>query len=138
VPQLVSTDAGTIDPDVAKDFGPDGGPGGLGGHASLIGEAEFEDMKAMEQRGMTPMMIIQTATRNIAAAYHKLDTLGTLEPGKFADLIVVDADPLADVQNLKKVLIVVKEGKTVDVAALPRNPILTSDEARNPGRVRTK
>lgn len=138
VPQLVSTDAGTIDPDVAKDFGPEGAPGGLGGHASLIGEAEFINMKAMQQRGMTPMMIIQAATKNIAAAYHKLDAFGTLEAGKSADLIVVDADPLADVQNLKKLSIVVKEGKTIDTAGLPRNPILTSQEAMNPGAVRTK
>jgi imidazolonepropionase-like amidohydrolase len=87
---------------------------------------------------MTTMMIIQAATKNIAAAYHKLDTIGTLEAGKTADLIVVDADPLADVQNLKKLALVVKEGKTVDVASLPTNPILTSDEARNPGAVRTR
>jgi hypothetical protein len=138
VPELVSTDAGTIDPDVAKDFGPDGGPGGLGGHASLIGEAEFEDMKAMQQRGMTPMMILQAATRNIAVAYHKLDAFGTLEPGKLADLIVVDADPLADIQNLKKLSLVVKEGKTIDTASLPTNPILTSEEAMNPGAVRVR
>jgi imidazolonepropionase-like amidohydrolase len=138
VPQLVSTDAGTIDPDVAKDFGPDGGPGGLGGHASLIGEAEFLDMQAMEQRGMTPMMILQAATRNIAAAYHKLDAFGTLEAGKLADLIVVDADPLADIQNLRRLSIVVKEGRTIDLAALPRNPVLTSEEAMNPGAVRIK
>lgn len=138
VPELVSTDAGTIDPDVAKDFGPDGGPGGLGGHASLIGEAEFVDMKAMQQRGMTPMMILQAATRNIAAAYHKLDLFGTLEVGKLADLIVVDADPLADIQNLKKLSMVVKEGRTIDTAHLPLDPILTSEEARNPGAVRVK
>ena len=138
VPQLVSTDSGTIDPDVAKDFGPDGGPGGLGGHASLIGEAEFRDMQAMQQRGMTPMMILQAATRNIAAAYHKLDQIGTLEPGKLADLLVLDADPLADFQNLRKQSMVVKEGKTIDVASLPLEPILTSEEAKNPGAVRVK
>jgi imidazolonepropionase-like amidohydrolase len=138
IPQLVSTDAGTIDPDVAKDFGPEGGPGGLGGHASLIGQAEFIDMQAMQQRGMTPMMILQAATRNIAAAYHKLDAFGTLEAGKFADLIVVEADPLADIQNLRKQSMVVKEGRTIDVKGLPRNPILTSEEAKNPGAVRVK
>ncbi len=138
VPQLVSTDAGTLDPDVAKDFGPDGGPGGLGGHASLIGDAEFKDMLAMQQRGMTPMMILQAATRNIAAAYHKLDRIGTLEPGKIADLVVLDADPLADAQNLRKISAVIKEGKTVDIASLPLDPILTSEEARNPGAVRRK
>jgi imidazolonepropionase-like amidohydrolase len=138
VPELVSTDAGTIDPDVAKDFGPDGGPGGLGGHASLIGEAEFSDMRAMQQRGMTPMMILQAATRNVAAAYHKLEAFGTLEPGKFADLIVVDADPLEDIQNLQKLSLVVKEGRSIDTASLPTTPILTSPEARNPGAVRVK
>jgi imidazolonepropionase-like amidohydrolase len=138
IPELVSTDAGTIDPDVAKDFGPEGGPGGLGGHASLIGEAEFADMRAMEQRGMTPMMILQAATRNIAAAYHKLDLFGTLEPGKFADLIVVDADPLADIQNLQRLSMVIKEGRTIDTARLPLDPILTSSEARDPGAVRVK
>ncbi|MEP6548544.1 MAG: amidohydrolase family protein [Gammaproteobacteria bacterium] len=138
IPQLVSTDAGTIDPDVAKDFGPDGGPGGLGGHASLIGEAEFLDMQAMQERGMSPMMILQAATRNIAAAYHKLDAFGTLETGKLADLLVLDADPLTDIQNLRKQSMVVKEGRTIDVASLPRNPILTSSEAMNPGAVRVK
>ena len=138
VPQLVSTDAGTIDPDVRKDFGPDGGPGGLGGHASLIGEAEFLDMQAMQQRGMKPMAILQATTRNIAAAYHKLDQFGTLEPGKLADLVVVDADPLADIQNLRKQSLVVKEGRTIDVASLPRDPILTSEQAMNPGAVRVK
>ncbi len=138
VPELVSTDAGTIDPDVAADFGADGGPGGLGSHASLIGEAEFVNMLAMQQRGMTPMMIIQAATRNIAAAYHQLDRFGTLEPGKLADLVVVAADPLADPQNLRLVVTVVKEGRTVDTAALPLEPLLTSVEARNPGAVRVK
>src|SRR3984893_3736036 len=134
VPMLVSTDAGTIDPDVAKD--PHGAWGGLGGHASLIGEAEFLDMRAMHQRGMTPMAIIQSATRNIAAAYHKQDQFGTLEPGKSADLVVLDADPLQDIENLRKISLVMKEGKVIDTDALPHNPILTSPEAINPGPVR--
>ena len=136
VPMLVSTDAGTIDPDVAKD--PHGAWGGLGGHASLIGEAEFLDMRAMRQRGMTPMAIIQSATRNIAAAYHKLDQFGTLEPGKSADLVVLDGDPLQDIENMQKISLVMKEGKVIDTDKLPHNPILTSPEATNPGPVRTK
>jgi imidazolonepropionase-like amidohydrolase len=138
VPEFVSTDAGTIDPDVLKDFGPDGGPGGLGGHASLIGEAEFIDMLAMQQRGMTNMMLLQAATRNIAAAYHKLDQFGTLDAGKMADFVVVDADPLADFHNLQKISQVVKEGRTIDTASLPLDPILTSAQARDPGPVRVK
>jgi imidazolonepropionase-like amidohydrolase len=134
VPELVSTDAGTIDPDVAKD------PlwGGLGGGPSRIGEAEFINMRAMRQRGMTPMMIIQAATKNIAAAYHKLGQFGTIEAGKSADLVVIDANPLDDIENLRKISMVIKEGKAVDRDKLPRRPLLTSPEANNPGAVRMK
>jgi imidazolonepropionase-like amidohydrolase len=135
VPMLVSTDAGTIDPDVAKEGNL---WGGLGGEASRIGEAEIIDMRAMRQHGMTPMMIIQAATKNIAAAYKKLDQIGTLEPGKLADLVVLDADPLADIENMAKVSMVIKEGQTVDRGALPRHPVLTSPEATTPGAVRRK
>jgi imidazolonepropionase-like amidohydrolase len=135
VPEFLSTDAGTIDPDVASD---PKNYGGLGGQSSLIGEAEFVEMKAMHQRGMTPMMVIQVSTRNVAAAYHKLNQFGTLEPGKSADLVVLDADPLADVENMRSVSMVVKEGRTVNRAALPSNPVLTSREATNPGPVRMK
>jgi imidazolonepropionase-like amidohydrolase len=128
VPMLLSTDAGLIDPDVAKDkkFG------------TLIGEDEFVLMKSMAQRGMTPMMIIQTATKNIAAAYHRLSDIGTLEPGKFADLLVLDANPLVNLDNIRKLSVVMKEGKVIDTAKLPHRPILTSPEAQNPGAIRTK
>jgi hypothetical protein len=53
-------------------------------------------------------------------------------------MVVLDADPLADVENLRTVSMVIKEGRTVNRAALPLNPILTSPEAMNPGRVRRK
>jgi len=134
VPELVSTDAGTIDPDIAKDREEKG----QGAHALPIGESEFVEMHALEQRGMTPMMIIQAATKNIAAAYHKLDQFGTLEPGKFADLVVLDADPLQNIANMQKISMVMKEGRKIDVDKLPVNPILTSPEALHPGAVRMK
>ena len=137
VPQLMTTDTGTIDPDVRKDWGP-GGLGGLGGGASGVGEDHFLNMRAMRQRGMTPMMIIQAASRNVAAAYQKLDEFGTLEVGKSADLVVLDANPLDNIENMRRIAMVVKEGQVVDREALPRMPILTSEEAMNPGEVRTK
>jgi imidazolonepropionase-like amidohydrolase len=137
VPQLMTTDTGTIDPDVRKDWGPLG-QGGLGGGASGVGEDHYLNMRAMSQRGMTPMMIIQAASRNVAAAYKKLDEFGTLEEGKMADFVVLDANPLDDIENMRSVATVVKEGQVVDRDALPRNPILTSEEAINPGEVREK
>jgi len=144
VPMLVSTDAGLIDPDVARGPVPQisqeagAAPDPSVFIGSEIGVAEFTLMHAMKQRGMTPMAIIQTATKNIASAYHKLDQFGTLEPGKFADLVVLDADPLQDIENMRKISMVMKEGRTVEVDKLPRNPVLTSPEAMNPGRIRAK
>jgi len=137
VPQLMTTDAGTIDPDVKKDWGP-GGKGGLGGGASGIGEDHFLNMRAMGQRGMSPMMIIQAASRNVAAAYKKLDEFGTLERGKMADFVILEADPLEDIENMRKIRAVVKEGQVIDRQALPRHPILTSPETINPGPIRKK
>jgi imidazolonepropionase-like amidohydrolase len=95
-------------------------------------------MRAMHQRGMTPMMIIQAASRNVAAAYQKLDQFGTLEAGKSADFVVLDENPLDDVENMRSINTVVKEGQVVDRDAMPRNPILTSAEAINPGAERTQ
>ena len=126
VPLFHATDAGVRDPDVVKD----------GRVQNEVGETNFVLMKSMAQRGMTPMAIIQAATKNAAAAYQMLDQFGTLEPGKFADLVVLDANPLQDIENMRKISMVIKEGKTIDIDKLPLNPILTSPEAMNPGPVR--
>jgi imidazolonepropionase-like amidohydrolase len=129
VPLLVSTDASVLDPDIVAAGGFVGTP---------VGEGEFLEMRAMRQRGMTNMAVLQGATKNIAAAYHKLDQIGTLEAGKMADLVVLDADPLEDIENVRKTSLVMKEGSIIDTATLPLHPILTSPEATNPGAVRMK
>lgn len=133
VPQLVSTDAGTIDPDVAAD---EHQWGGLGGHASLIGEAEFLNMRAMAERGMTPMQIVQAATLNIARAYKVDAELGSLAAGKRADMVVLDADPLASAENMRSVSMVIKDGVIVERAALPSPRVLPPAGAVALGRVR--
>jgi imidazolonepropionase-like amidohydrolase len=133
IPQLVSTDAGTIDPDVSEHLGSDAAPGEPGGSLSLLGEAEFLNMRGMRQRGMTPMQVIQAATRNIARAYKCEDEFGTLEVGKAADVIVVDRDPLADPENLRQVSLVIKGGAPVVRESLPERPVLTSQESISRG-----
>ena len=55
-----------------------------------------------------------------------------------ADLVVVDADPVEDIENIRKMSLVMKEGTIIDTATLPLHPILTSPEATNPGAVRKK
>jgi imidazolonepropionase-like amidohydrolase len=74
---------------------------------------------------MKPMDAIVAATRNIAAAYKKLDQFGTLEQGKLADLVILDADPLADLANIRRISLVMKDGRIVDRDALPLKRVLT-------------
>jgi imidazolonepropionase-like amidohydrolase len=63
--------------------------------------------------GMTPLQAIQTATVNDADLLGWSDRVGTVEAGKFADLIAVDGDPLADVTTLERVKFVMKGGEVV-------------------------
>lgn len=65
----------------------------------------------MVKYGMTPMQAIQSATVNAADLLGKSDLLGSIKPGKYADLIAVGGDPLADVSVLEHVDFVMKEGK---------------------------
>ncbi len=62
--------------------------------------------------GMTPMQVIVAATRN-SAEFLGMDS-GTLQPGKSADFIVLDANPLDDITNSRRISAVVLRGAAVD------------------------
>jgi imidazolonepropionase-like amidohydrolase len=64
----------------------------------------------MVKYGMTPMQAIQSATVNAADLIGRSDQLGSLQSGKFADIIAVSGDPLADIRVLEHVSFVMKEG----------------------------
>ena len=70
--------------------------------------------RTMVQYGMTPMEAIQAATRNAAQALGREKDVGAIAVGRFADIIAVEGDPLADVGELASVDAVVKGGKRVD------------------------
>jgi imidazolonepropionase-like amidohydrolase len=72
-----------------------------------------EEMADMVIAGMTPMQVIVAATRNSAEFLRLADT-GTLQPGKSADFIVLDANPLDDITNTRRISAVVLRGSTVD------------------------
>jgi imidazolonepropionase-like amidohydrolase len=65
----------------------------------------------MVRYGMTPMQAIQSATSSAADLLGKSEILGSLKPGKYADVIAVSGDPLSDVRTLEHVSFVMKEGK---------------------------
>jgi imidazolonepropionase-like amidohydrolase len=60
--------------------------------------------------GMSPMDAIRTGTTRAAELLGKSADLGSIEPGKFADLVAVGGDPLADITELERVQFVMKEG----------------------------
>lgn len=76
--------------------------------------ANAHELEIYVDYGMTPMEAIQTATKNAAEAIWLGKETGTLESGKFADIIAVEGDPLSDIrilQEKEKIMIVMKEGK---------------------------
>ena len=69
-----------------------------------------QEFKLMVDAGMAPMMAIQAATVNAADLLGRSATLGTIEPGKDADIIAVTGDPVADVTRLERVDFVMRRG----------------------------
>jgi len=81
-----------------------------GNPLTLHGPSVFLEIEALERAGLRPMEVIVAATRNGALAMGRLGDFGTVEAGKMADLVVVDADPLQAVRNLRRVSLVVRGG----------------------------
>jgi imidazolonepropionase-like amidohydrolase len=73
-------------------------------------EAMWQQMKVWVEYGMDPMHVLSAATRHGAELLQKADLFGTIEPGKLADIIVVDGNPLMDMMALKDPVHVIKEG----------------------------
>ena len=96
-----------------------------GGHLIVSGKLNdryvpglqlFQEMRIMREVGLTPMQIIVGSTRYAAQLVQKEDSLGTIEAGKTADMLVVGADPLQDIRNLMQTDTVVFDGKVIDRA----------------------
>lgn len=79
-----------------------------------------ELIELVKQVGMTPHEALQAATRQSAEMLHLQAQVGTVEVGKVADLVVLDADPLADIANVQRINAVVREGRLLDRAALDK------------------
>lgn len=103
--------------------GPDSGPSS--GPANMAGLAMHVEMEALVDAGLTPMEAILSSTRWAAELLHKEKEIGTVAPGKIADVILIDGDPLADIRATQKIRTVIMDGKVVDATLDPnfRNPI---------------
>jgi imidazolonepropionase-like amidohydrolase len=71
----------------------------------------IRDLERLVEAGLTPLAALQSATLNPARVLKMLDSLGTVDTGKLADLIVLDANPLADIRNTQKIRAVVANGR---------------------------
>lgn len=81
--------------------------------------------EGLVELGMTPMEAIVAVTRNGAIACMMLDELGTLEVGKFADILILDANPLEDIGNIRAIGTIIRDGRIVDRDSLPYERIFS-------------
>lgn len=79
-----------------------------------------DELALLVQAGLTTMQALQAATVNPAIFLRATDSLGTIETGKLADLVLLDADPLVDIHNTKKISAVVLDGQLIDGPARHR------------------
>ncbi|HEV8216075.1 MAG TPA: amidohydrolase family protein [Gemmatimonadaceae bacterium] len=91
----------------------------------MPGTATLAAIEGLVELGMTPAQALVSATKNGAIASQGLKDFGTLEAGKYADILLLDADPLADIHNIRKLSFVMKEGRIVDPKRLPDKPVWT-------------
>lgn len=82
-------------------------------------------IEGLVELGLTPAQALIAATKNGAKASRGLDQFGTLEVGKRADLLLLDADPLVDISNLRRLSTVVRDGTVVKWQRLPESRVLS-------------
>ncbi len=90
------------------------------------GVGTLASIESLVDFGMTPAQAIVAATKNGAKAlpYNMGDSLGTIERGRIADAVMLDANPLEDITNIRKISLVMKDGNVIDRDKLPINPII--------------
>ncbi|HEV7838511.1 MAG TPA: amidohydrolase family protein, partial [Gemmatimonadaceae bacterium] len=79
-----------------------------------------DELDLLVRSGLTPLEALRTATYNPADYLGALDSLGTVSKGKVADLVLLDANPLVDIRNTRRISVVIANGRLFDAAARAR------------------
>lgn len=95
-----------------------GGLVGIGSHGETPGIGFHYELEMHALGGMKPMAVLHAATIGSAETIGRKSDLGSVEPGKVADLVVIDGDPLTDLRNARRVVQVMRDGRLYDAATL--------------------
>src|SRR5204863_614000 len=86
------------------------------------GLALLMELENYASGGLTPVEVLRTATTVSAEAIGAAADLGSIEPGKLADLIVIDGNPLVNIRDLRRVKVVIRDGQSFELDSLLRRP----------------
>ncbi|QIR13077.1 amidohydrolase family protein [Shewanella aestuarii] len=103
---------------VANELNDVGVKANIGAHGQREGLAAHWEMWMFAQGGMSNMEVLKTATINPAKTFGMDHQLGSIKPGKLADLIVIDGDPLEDIRTTDKVAYTMVNGKLFDAESM--------------------
>jgi imidazolonepropionase-like amidohydrolase len=95
----------------AREAGVRIGAGNDGGTPFNPSSNLVSELERLVEAGMTPGEVLDAAHRSAAELLRMEGLIGTVEPGKLADLVVLDSDPLADISALREVRMVIKGGE---------------------------
>ena len=95
-----------------------GGLVGVGSHGEVPGFGIHWEMQAYAAGGMTPREVLRAATMGSAETIGRQDEIGSLTPGKYADLVILQKNPLDDIRNTLSIVQVMKNGRLYDAASL--------------------
>jgi imidazolonepropionase-like amidohydrolase len=101
---------------------------------AVPGKSLHEELGLLVAAGLTPRQALHTATTGPADFLESRDSLGTIRVGAYADLVVLDADPLANIANTQRIRSVFARGRYFDRATLDR---MIGEGARAAQRVRS-
>lgn len=102
----------------AKKIADAGGRVGLGAHGQLQGLGTYWELWSLGMGGMTPRQVLRIGTMNGAESIGLDHDIGSIEPGKLADLQILDANPLDDLQNIRTIHWVMKNGRLYEAGTL--------------------